>query len=149
MPIIGALNNQHLQEEDLKKIKAIIGDETIDFKTVELKDLIRKEIFKYKDDIVKLAKQVEEESKLGIMFDEVIKAYADIEIKFEPLRQDQKDVVYILSEIDTLVQKLENIWGKINVIYGSRYLEVLKGPVNKRRDEISKMIKLIDEWIKF
>ena len=149
MPIIGALNNKHLQEEDLRKIKVIIGDDSIDFKTVELKDLLKKEIFKFKDDIVKLAKQVEEESKLGIMFEEVVKAYADIEIKLEPLRQDQKDSVFILSEIDSLVQRLENIWGKINVIFGSRYLEALKGPVNKKREEISKMIKLIDEWIKF
>ena len=150
MPIVFWLNNKHLGPDDFAKIRAIIKvDSKFDFTEVTLKELLDIQVFNYQNEIVKLSRQVEEEAKLKDLFQEAEEEYNKIELSLVPLRDDQKEPAQILANIDETLAKIEKVWGKINLIYSSRYLEKIKDQVHKKRNEVYDVTRMLDEWIKF
>lgn len=158
MPIVLSLNNKQLRELDRVKIKALIGKSDLDFEMVTLEELIDMKVFEHQNEIVKIAKQAEEEAKLESVIDEIREEILGIELPTEMKSsgnqsQTQKDSsVYILGDstkVQILNQKLEAIWGKVNQVYNNRYLEIRKDEVNRLRNSVLDAIKIIDEWLKF
>ena len=149
IPIIFWLNIPELKEIHQKKIREMIKVESLDFSTVTLKELIDVKIFEYQGEIVNTCKQVQEEAKLDILYQQAEKEYEQLDFKLKSLRDDSKDAAFILTDIEETSATAEKIWGKINLIYSNRYLDAIKDKVMKKREEIYNFSKVLDEWIKF
>ena len=161
MPIVLALNCKELKEDKdqigINRIRNLIGLEAPGFQDLTLNQLMEMKVFNYQNEIVKIAKQAEEEAKLDIVIDDAKKYREDIPLPTETKTssnpaQAQKEAVTVLGDntkIQILNSQLEQIWGKINQVYNNRYLEKKKVYVSSFRNDVMECMKLIDEWIKF
>jgi dynein heavy chain len=137
--------------EKLNAIKAVLEAPNIDFKTATLQDLIQLNIENKQAEVIKIAKQAEEDEKIKQQLLEYSKLVSDFSLSFIPLKKDfTKDNLEIIEDVDKMVADLEKFWGQINSIYSNRYLEgVTKSRVNSLREHMHWLIKLVDEWVKF
>lgn len=157
MPIVLSLNCKDLKTDDVQKIKNLIGLDSSSFQELTLNQLIDMKVFNYQNEIVKIAKQAEEETKLDIIIDEVNKLKGEIQLPTENKNssnpaQAQKEAVTLLGDsqkIQQLNTQLETVWGKINFVFNNRYLEKKKVQVANTRNDIMDAMKLVDEWLKF
>lgn len=158
MPIVLSMNSKQLGEAEIKKINALIGNTEPDFQNLTLNGLIDMKVFEHQNEIVKIAKQAEEENNLNAVIDNIKEMVGEIELPIEQKApsgnqaQGQKDSVTILGDgnmVQLLNEKMEALWGKVNQVFNNRYLEKRKDEVYRLRTYVLDASKIIDEWLKF
>ena len=146
VPIILALRNVHLEAHHWKEIKELLKS---DFKTEDpdftLKSFLDLNAIDYLEDIEQISIQATQESILKKQLSQLDEQWRQVifSLKNYPKYKD----MYLLTEVDILLNMLDESIAKINSIIGSKYIKPLLTQAENWRSTLLNLQSILDEWV--
>jgi hypothetical protein len=142
MPIVMALRNPDMHDSHLAEINELIGQE-LNFKVdgFTLQSLIDMNVVQFMEQIVATSVKATGEAKLRAALNDLDTIWGNQE--FVCKNYKERDNQFILIEIDTLYQALDESLAQINMILGNRFVKVMR----QRAENLKKSLNVLQECI--
>lgn len=146
MPIVMALRNPDLQEMHWNDIKEMIGqDLNIHEEGFTLQSLIDMNVVEYMEQIVAKSVEATGQAKLRGQLHDLVEIWKGV--TFTTKNYKEKDNQFILIDIDTMYQYLDEGLASINMILGNRFVKVMRPDAEKVKKELNILAEAVDQWV--
>jgi dynein heavy chain len=146
MPIVMALRNPDLQDMHWNDIRELIGqDLNIHEEGFTLQSLIDMNVVQYMEQIVAKSVEATGQAKLRGQLQDLIEIWKGVQ--FATKNYKEKDNQFILVDIDTMYQYLDEGLAAINMILGNRFVKVMRPEAEKVKKELNILAEAVDQWV--
>lgn len=146
MPIVMALRNPDLQDMHWNDIRELIGqDLDIHQEGFTLQSLIDMNVVQFMEQIVAKSVEATGQAKLRAQLNELQEIWKGV--LFTTKNYKEKDSQFILADIDTLYQFLDEGVAQISMILGNRFVKVMRHDAEKLKKELTILSEAVDQWV--
>lgn len=146
MPVVISLRDKTLKPRHWENIRQVLNREiNIEDPEFTLNTLIQMKVNDFKDEIGEIALKANKESELEKQLKLTLEPWQNQEFVIVS-HKNQKDV-YILSELDDVIQLLDDTNVQLTTIISNRYVGPLYGDVEPWQKNFARLAEIIDEWI--
>jgi dynein heavy chain len=146
MPVVISLRDKSLQQRHWDNIKQVLNREiNIQDPEFTLNSLIVMKVNDFKDEIGEIALKANKEAELEKQLKLTLEPWHGQEFVIVSHR-NAKDV-YILSELDDVIQLLDDTNVQLTTIISNRYIGPLYDQVEPWQKNFARLAEIIDEWI--
>eukprot|EP00775_Hariotina_reticulata_P007079 gene7079-7292_t len=141
------LHNQHLRERHWAAIEDLLGrrvDRTPDAVT-SIASLLDLQLLEHQDQISVISSEATQEAALEALLAHVADRWRGVEFLVKPWK-DLK-AVYILGEVDDVVQVLEDSKVTLSMIQASRHVSGIKSEVDRFDQQLKMLSGTLDAWL--
>ena len=143
--IIQDLTNKALQKSHWDEIKKLMGtDFDISNPSFTLNSLLNINAIQYQEDISLIAIQASQEAALRKQLAQLDEQWKNVVFTIKSYKY--KDV-YVLDDLDSILNTLDESLANINTILGSRYIKPLLANAEGWRNSFLHLQLLMEEWI--
>ncbi|KAL4470156.1 hypothetical protein ABPG72_009081 [Tetrahymena utriculariae] len=148
MPVVTALRSEYLTEDHWRDIKAILkSDFSIEDADFTLKKLLALQVDKHQEDIMEISVRAAQEESLRQQIDQVEKRWEEVELHLKQYK-DSNDL-WVLADVDELIQEFDESLATINNILASRYVRPLRTRAEKMQQNLLLLSDIVDKWVEY
>ena len=141
-----ALRNPDLQDMHWTDIREMIGqDLNIHEEGFTLQSLIDMNVVQYMEQIVAKSVEATGQAKLRGQLNELQEHWKLVQ--FTTKTYKEKDNQFILADIDTMYQELDEGLASINMILGNRFVKVMRAEAEKMKKELNTLSDVVNQWV--
>ena len=145
VPVVLALRNENLQKHHWKAIKDLLRSE---FETASpfftLKSLLDMGAVEHQEEIQQISVQASQEALLRGQLNQLDELWKQVTFTVKPYKGKE---AYVLDDVETLLNVLDESLANTNTILGSRYIKPLLSQAENWRTLLLNLQVIMDEWV--
>ena len=145
VPVVKAFSNKAIEKYHWNSIKELLkADFDITASSFTLQSLLDLKVVDHQEEIEQISQQAYQEALLKDQLSQLDELWKKTVFT---LKQYKYKDVYVLDEIDALLNVLDESLANVNTILGSRYIKPLLVQAEGWRNSLLNLQTIIDEWI--
>ncbi len=145
VPVVLALRNENLQKHHWTAIKEMLGNEfDVSKPTFTLKSLLDLGAVDHQEEIQLISVQASQEALLRVQLTQLDELWKRVAFTVKPYKGKE---VYVLDDVETLLNTLDESLANTNTILGSRYIKPLLSQAENWRTTLLNLQVIMDEWV--
>ncbi len=145
VPVVLSLRNENLQKHHWKAIKDLLkSDFEIGSSFFTLKSLLDMGAVEHQEDIQQISVQASQEALLKGQLAQLDELWKQVTFTVKPYKGKE---AYVLDDVETLLNVLDESLANTNTILGSRYIKPLLSQAENWRTTLLNLQVIMDEWV--
>ena len=145
VPVVLALRNENLQKHHWKAIKDLLAsDFEVTAASFTLKSLLDLRAIEHQEEIQQISVQASQEALLKTQLNQLDELWKKVTFT---VKQYKGKELYVLDDVETLLNTLDESLANTNTILGSRYIKPLLSQAETWRTTLLNLQAIMDEWV--